>query len=58
MLREIKYMFFYDNICSLEKNLHEYIQMLQKFKLPWNKTRGGEERMPMDLPFCTTSVKK
>lgn len=57
MLQEIKYMFFYDNICSLKNNFHKIYPNLQIFKLPWNKSKGGEWRMPMDLSFCTTSVK-
>lgn len=57
MLQEIKYMFLYDNTYSLENNCHKIYPNLEKFKLPWNKSKSGKQRMPMDLSFCTTSVK-
>lgn len=53
------------NICTFMINLFftkkkstERTQILQEFKLQCNKSRGGKQRMPMDLYFCSTSAKK
>lgn len=58
MQQEIKYMYFYDTSILHEKNSTERIQILQEFKLQSNKSRGGKQRKPMDLYFCSTSAKK
>lgn len=55
--RKSKIWVFYANICSLENNWHKMYPNFQKFKLPCDKSKGGKQRMPMDLSFCTTSVK-